>query len=50
MVITSSLPVVGLDVSRATLAVCYQLNDQVKHLQVSNTKAGFQQLMKACGA
>jgi transposase len=50
MVITSSLPVVGLDVSKATLAVCYQINDQVKHLEVSNTKAGFQQLVKACGA
>jgi transposase len=30
------------------LAVCYQVNDQVKHLEVSNTKAGFQQLVKVC--
>lgn len=49
MVTASSLPVVGLDVSKATLAVCYQVDDQVKHLEVSNTKAGFQQLVKACG-
>jgi transposase len=50
MVVASSLPVVGLDVSKATLAVCYQVNDQVKHLEVSNSKAGFQQLVKTCGA
>ena len=50
MVIVSSLPVVGLDVSKATLAVCYHVNDLVKHLEVSNDKAGFQQLVKATGA
>ena len=44
------LPVVGIDVSKATLAVCYQSTDQqLKHLEVSNSKAGFQQLVKACG-
>ena len=41
MVSASLLPVVGLDVSRATLAV----NDLVKHLEVSNDKTGFQQLL-----
>ncbi|MGI4821259.1 MAG: IS110 family transposase [Janthinobacterium lividum] len=46
----SPLPVVGIDVSKATLAVCYQVNDQVKHLEVSNSKAGFQQLVKTCGS
>jgi transposase len=44
------LPVVGIDVSKATLAVCYQINDLIKHLEVSNSQAGFQQLVKACGA
>ncbi|GGF27080.1 IS110 family transposase [Hymenobacter cavernae] len=44
------LPVVGIDISKATLAVCYQVNQQVKHLEVSNNKAGFQQLVKTCGA
>jgi len=44
------LPVVGIDISKATLAVCYQVNQQVKHLEVSNDKAGFQQLLEACGA
>ena len=45
----SLLPVVGIDVSKATLAVCYQVDQQLKHLEVSNSKAGFQQLVKACG-
>jgi transposase len=44
------LPVVGIDVSKATLAVCYQVNEQPQHLEVSNNKAGFQELVKACGA
>ncbi|OUJ68950.1 IS110 family RNA-guided transposase [Hymenobacter crusticola] len=43
-------PVVGIDVSKDTLAVCYHVADQVKHLEVSNSKAGFQHLIKACGA
>jgi len=43
------LPIVGIDVSKAILAVCYQANDPIKHLEVSNSKAGFQQLVKACG-
>ncbi|MBC6992485.1 IS110 family transposase [Hymenobacter sp. BT491] len=42
--------VVGIDVSKASLAICYQVGEQVKHLEVSNTKTGFQQLVKACGA
>ena len=44
------LPVVGIDVSKGTLAVCYLAAEQVKHLEVSNSKVGFQQLVKACGA
>jgi transposase len=44
-----TLPVVGLDVSKATLAVCYQLKQQLYHLEVSNDKAGFVQLLQACG-
>ena len=49
MVTASLLPIVGLDVSKATLAVCYHMNELVKHLEVSNNKAGFQQLVKAYG-
>jgi len=50
MVSQVPLPVVGIDVSKATLAICYQVGEQVKQLEVSNTKAGFQQLVKTCGA
>ncbi|HEX8429575.1 IS110 family transposase [Hymenobacter sp.] len=44
------LPVVGIDVSKVSLAVCYLVAEQVKHLEVSNSKVGFQQLVKVCGA
>jgi transposase len=47
---SSLLPVVGLDVSKASLAVCYQVGHQVHHLEVSNDKAGFAQLLHVCGA
>jgi transposase len=43
------LSVVGIDISKASLAVCYQANQQVKHLEVSNNQAGFQHLVKTCG-
>lgn len=43
-------PVVGIDVSKATLAVCYLRDEQVQHLEVNNTAVGFQQVVKACGA
>lgn len=41
--------IVGIDVSKATLAVCYQVADKPQHLEVSNSKAGFQQLIRRCG-
>lgn len=40
--------VVGIDVSKDSLAVCHQ-EQQLQHLEVSNTKAGFQQLVRHCG-
>lgn len=49
MVSHVSLSVVGIDVGKATLAVCYQMGEQVKHLAVHNTKVGFQQLVQTCG-
>jgi transposase len=42
-------PIVGIDVSKATLAVCYQVAEKPQHLEVSNSKAGFQQLVRRCG-
>jgi transposase len=41
--------VVGIDVSKDSLAVCYQVEDTLQHLEVSNSKAGFQQLVRRCG-
>ena len=41
--------IVGIDVSKASLAVCYQVADKLQHLEVSNSKAGFQQLIRRCG-
>lgn len=50
MVSSSPLPVVGLDVSKATLAVCCHLDHQVRHLEVRNDKPGFAQILQVCGA
>src|SRR4028119_828649 len=47
---SESPSVVGIDVSKATLAVCYQVQGQQHHLEVSNTKTGFAQLVQAGGA
>jgi len=38
---SESTSVVGIDVSKATLAVCYQTQGQLHHLEVSNSKSGF---------
>lgn len=43
-------PVVGIDVSKATLAVCHQVGADVQHLEVANTPAGFRQLVRHGGA
>ncbi len=40
--------VVGIDVSKATLAVCYQDTGQTHHLEVSNTPTGFAHLLRTC--
>ena len=46
---SESASVVGIDVSKATLAVCYQVQGQLHHLEVSNTKSGFVHLLQLCG-
>lgn len=43
-------PVVGLDVSKVTLAVCHQVGAHLQHLEVANTPAGFRQLVRCGGA
>ncbi len=42
--------VVGIDVSKATLAVCYPVQTRLQHAEVSNSKAGFEELVRRCGA
>ena len=49
MSIAVPFSVVGIDVSKASLAVCYLREQQVQHLEVSNTPAGFEQVVQACG-
>jgi transposase len=41
--------VVGIDVSKETLAVCCSIADKLQHLEVNNDKAGFLRLVKNCG-
>ncbi|MGI4832739.1 MAG: IS110 family transposase, partial [Janthinobacterium lividum] len=42
--------VVGVDVSKATLAVCHQVGAHLQHLEVANTPAGFRQLVRSGSA
>lgn len=44
-----NLKIVGIDVSKATLAVCYPVQTRLQHAEVSNSKAGFEQLVGSCG-
>jgi len=43
------LSAVGIDVSKSSLAVCYQADYQVHHLDISNTNEGFEQLLQVSG-
>jgi transposase len=42
--------IIGIDVSKDTLAVCFSLADKLQHLEVSNNKSGFQKLVKQCSS
>jgi transposase len=44
-----SKTVVGIAVSKDSLAVCYLEQGQPQHLEVSNSKTGFQQLIRRGG-
>lgn len=41
--------VVGVDVSKTTLDVCYPVEQRLVHAQVRNASAGFEQLVRTCG-
>ena len=40
--------VIGIDVSKDTLAICFLLNGKVQHQEITTIKAGFQKLVKSC--
>jgi len=42
--------VVGIDVSKDSLAVCHLADGKAQHLEIGNDKAGFKLLVKRCGA
>ncbi|MDQ3290046.1 MAG: transposase [Bacteroidota bacterium] len=50
MILTAKQRVIGIDVSKDTLAICFSLEDKLQHLEVSNNKAGFQKLVKSGGS
>jgi hypothetical protein len=41
--------VIGIDVSKDSLAICHLAEEKVQHLETENNRAGFQQLVKQCG-
>lgn len=41
--------VVGIDVSKDSLAICHLPGEKMQHLEMENNKAGFKQLVKQCG-
>jgi len=41
--------VVGIDVSKDSLAICHVVDGKVQHLETENNPAGFKQLVKQCG-
>jgi hypothetical protein len=49
MTIPAKPKVVGIDVSKDSLAICHLAAEKVQHLETENSKAGFQQLVQRCG-
>ncbi|RDC58778.1 hypothetical protein [Adhaeribacter pallidiroseus] len=41
MILFAKQKVIGIDVSKDTLTVCFSLVDKLQHLEVGNNKAGF---------
>ena len=50
MILSAKQRVIGIDVSKDTLAVCFSFADKLQHLEVSNNKTGFQKLVKQCSS
>ena len=49
MITPARQKVVGIDVSKETLAISHLADERMQHLEVSNNKVGFQQLIRRCG-
>jgi len=49
MTIPAKQKVVGIDVSKETLAICHLAEEKLQHLEIQNNRAGFKQLVKQCG-
>ena len=41
--------VVGIDVSKDSLAICHLIGEKAQHLETENNQAGFKQLVRRCG-
>jgi transposase len=41
--------VVGIDVSKDSLAACHRVEEKALHLETDNNKVGFKKLVKCCG-
>ncbi|QMU27110.1 hypothetical protein [Adhaeribacter radiodurans] len=49
MIPPAKLKVVGIDVSKVSLVICYLAEEKVRHVKKENNPAGFKQLLKQCG-
>jgi transposase len=49
MTIPARQKVVGIDVSKETLAICHLADEKAQHLETENNQAGFKKLVQRCG-
>jgi transposase len=49
MTTSAKQKVVGIDVSKDSLAICHLVEEKLQHLETENNQAGFKQLVKQCG-
>jgi transposase len=48
MIAPAKQKVVGIDVSKDTLAICHLVEEKLQHLETENNPAGFKKLVKQC--
>ena len=49
MTTSAKQKVVGIDVSKDSLAICHLAEEKLQYLETENNQAGFKQLVKQCG-